>query len=406
MMQYKGLFINGRPRYLRCVLDQSYYPDGIYTAPSRDAIERDLRLAQSLGFNCLRIHVKGDEPLKYRLADEMGMLILYDMPSLDLLSANDEAFVGRRHFENQLERLVERDGNHPSIVAWVVFNENWGLMEQGSLLEPQSLEESAGLQRWLAAMVARVRELDPTRPVEDNSAGGIVGAFEHLQTDLNSFHYYGTDIDAFREFLDQQAAVTYPGSPANMVGGGVQDGAPWFNSEFASFSVSSDSTGTDAFCNLFPMLNELRRQPKLMGYVLTQLTDLEWELNGLVEYDRSPKTDLCERHGIGLPQAVADDAVIFDWRRGHVVGVASTVPVPLWISHWSSMTPQDLRVTLRFGDGSTEAEAWVRTRPTELVSVDVPVTVPSDTGPIELVAELWDGSAERLGGNRLSLDVE
>ena len=108
--QYQALHVNGRPRYLRCILDQSYYPNGVYTAPSLDAIRADLQLAKGFGFNCVRLHIKADEPVKLRLLDEMGFYVVYDVPSLDMQARNVEGFAGRANFESTMRGLFERDG--------------------------------------------------------------------------------------------------------------------------------------------------------------------------------------------------------------------------------------------------------------------------------------------------------
>jgi len=259
------------------------------------------------------------------------------------------------------------------------------------------------MQGWVREMVALARELDPTRPVEDNSAGGSVGVFEHLDTDVNSFHHYDDDAASWRALLEAEAAVTFPGSAANYVGGGAQDGAPWWNSEFASFSAFGGSD--DVFCGLFGSLNELRRRPRLTGWVLTQLTDVEYEHNGLVTYDRATKEDMCARHGVGLADVIGDDFVGFEWLPGEALTAGATVQVPLWFSQWSSGEARGRTLRLRWGDGETEAVADFESAPYEVESVDgITVTAPNDTGAHVLVAEVFDGDV-RVCANRISVLV-
>lgn len=402
---YKAVFVNGRPRYLRCVLDQSYYPDGIYTAPSVEAIRNDLQTAKDFEFNCIRMHIKTDEPVKYRLADEMGLHVLYDIPALDIAARNVSGFAGREFFEHVLRAAIERDANHPSVAAWVVFNENWGLLSNGSVLNPISMSDSLDIRNWVGEMVSLARSLDPTRPVEDNSAGGVVRKFEHVESDLNSFHYYGSDAAAFRAFLEDQAAEVFPGSTANFVGSTPQDGDPWLNSEFASFSTLGATRGPQIYCDLFMLLNEMRRQPKLVGWVLTELTDVEYELNGLLNYDRSPKPDLCERDGVSLKDVFGDDFIAFDWLPGHVILAGAPVNVPLRYSHWSagSVEPRMLRIKW---DDQPSVELSFSTAAFEVSPVTVPaLETPETLGRHTLIAEVLDANGARVCANRIEVEV-
>jgi hypothetical protein len=401
--QGRAFTFNGEPIYPRCVLDQSYWPDGLYTAPSLDDIRADLEAARAFGFNCIRLHIKPDEPVKLRLIDELGFYLVYDAPCLDMQAENGPGFVGREHFAADLDALVERDAGHPSLLLWVVFNENWGLSADGSLISPTPLADDPEMQGWVRQMVDRARDLDPARPVEDNSAGGVVGVFEHLSTDSNSFHNYDDDPSGWREFLADQDAATYPGSTANYVGGEVQDGAVWWNSEFASFSFLGSAD--EAFCDLFGALNELRRVPRLAGWVLTQLTDVEFEDNGLLTYDREAKDDLCERHGVALGDLLGDDFVGFDWLPGEALSSGEEVAVPLWFSQWSTGGATSRTLTLRWGDGQGTSFPFTPQPWTVTAIGGVTVTTPTEAGEHVLVAEVWDGS-ERICANRISVGLE
>jgi hypothetical protein len=401
--QAQSFTAHGEPVYLRCVLDQSYWPDGLYTAPSLDAIRGDLELARDFGFNCIRLHIKPDEPVKLRLIDEMGFYLVYDIPCLDMAAENTSDFIGREYFAETLTQVVQRDASHPSLMLWVVFNENWGLSANGSLISPDPLADDPDMQQWVADMVDLTRTLDPHHPVEDNSAGGVVGVYEHVTGDSNSFHHYEEDAAAWREVLEAEAAVTYPGSAANYVGGAAQDGAPWWNSEFASFSFLGSSE--DAYCNLFGALNELRRIPRLSGWVLTQLTDLEFEDNGLVSYDREAKGDLCTRYDVSLADVLGDDFVGFEWLPGEVLEAGATVDVPLWFSQWSSAAAEELTLSLRWDDGPW-TEATFTPEPWEVSSIEgIEATAPADPGAYTLVVKVQRDS-ERVCANRLDVEVQ
>jgi len=401
--QYQYVLINGRPRYLRCVLDQSYWPDGIMTAPSLQAIRADLEAARDLGFNCIRLHIKADEPVKYRLMDEMGFLVIYDMVALDLRAANyGPEFAGRARFETAMRRVMERDANHPSIAAWVVFNENWGLSEYGGLAIPP-VADSPEIVAWATEMVNLARELDPTRPSEDNSAGGLVGAYEHFDTDLNTFHWYGEDISELRSHLEAEAAATYPGSSHNFVGGGAQDGAPWLISELGPFSVLGNPTEA-RYCKLWSLINEVRRQPKLVGMVITELTDVEYERNGLLDYHRARKTILCERDGVTIDEALGADFIGFEDLPGREIAAGSQVTIPLWYAHWSGPDGEARRVVLRWADGTDQAETSVEPMPYHNVPIpDLVLAAPAETGSAALIAEVFDQSDQRIAANRVEV---
>lgn len=406
--QYKVLTANGRPIFLRCVLDQSYWPKGIYTAPSEEAIRADVRLAKSFGFNCLRIHIKSDEPVKYKIAAEEGLLIVYDIPSLDIAVRNVPGFKGRQYFAEGLREAILRDRHHPAIAAWVVFNENWGLSTLGQSAAIDPFGDNPEIQKWIDKMVQLTRSLDPYRPLEDNSAGGLVGRYEHIgNTDFNSFHFYGEDPGVWRNELATQAALTFPGSMANFVGGATQTGQVWWNSEFASFSTVGGVEGAQVYCDLFAILNEMRRVPKLTGFVLTELTDVEFELNGLVHYDRSPKPDLCQRDGVALRDVLGDDFVAFDWLPGSEVSAVVTVSVPLQVSWWGSVQPRTVRLGwwqkgTQIGSTVTRnvaARAWHN------VALSIPIPAPV-AGAYNLVAELLDEQGARLAANRIKVKID
>jgi hypothetical protein len=403
--QYRALYVNGEPRYLRCVLDQGYYPDGVYTAPSAEAIRADLERAKALGFNCIRVHVKVDEPLKYRLADELGLYVVYDMPTLDIRANNTgDAFAGRANVEQLFREAIARDANHPSIVTWVLFNENWGLMETGGISGATPLADSATNQAWLGEMVSLARELDPTRPVEDNSAGGgAVGVYEHLDTDLNTFHFYTADANIMREALDERAAQTFVGSSDSFVGGATQAGQPWMLSEFGAFSVIDG--GDETLCDLFPLLNEIRRQPKLTGYTLTQLTDVEYEENGLFTYDRRSK-DLCPRAGVELADLLADDFVAVELLPSTILGAGLTIDVAITITSWSIGALETWSVAASWDDDAPSANLDVELSPTQALTTSIAIETPATTGAHTLVLELKDATGSVRARNRVDLVIE
>ena len=148
------LYLNGEPLYLRGALDQDYYPDTICTVPSVEFLEDQFRKAKELGLNCLRCHIKAADPRYYEVADRIGMLIWTELPNGGMATERSR---GRK--ERLLKGIVDRDGNHPSIIIWTIINENWGV----------DLVHDADHREWLKQTFAWLKGYDPTRLVVDNS---------------------------------------------------------------------------------------------------------------------------------------------------------------------------------------------------------------------------------------------
>ena len=274
------LLLNGRPYFHTGVLDQGYWPDGLYTAPSDAALEADIALMKRMGFNMLRKHIKV-EPLRwYYHCDRLGMLVWQDMPngggayrlstiSLPLLTNRHRddrdytAFArqeeaGRREFSRELQQMVEHLYNCPCIAMWVPFNEGWGQFDA---------RETA----------ARLRTLDPTRTIDHASGWHDQGA-----GDVKSLHVY------FRPYRHKQE----PGERAVVL------------SEFGGYHlrIAGHADGSRTFgyrrCKsqeqLAFLIQDLyvrqiipAKAQGLSAAVYTQLSDVEGERNGLVTYDRA-----------------------------------------------------------------------------------------------------------------------
>jgi hypothetical protein len=266
--EYKSIHLNGKPFYVLSALNQSFHPDGIHTFPSDDVIRKDIEDAKHFGFNNLRIHIKIDEPRLYYWADRLGMTILYDFPCFR--ECSDEA---KSTFEYTLRKSIARDINHPSILAWVIFNETWGL----------NLKKNREHVTFLKEMYNLTKQLDSTRIVEDNSPNKR----DHVITDLNSWHFYIYDHFRARNHIEQVVKDTYPGSSFNYVPGYKQGDEPLINSEYGGISAGMGDRDI-SWCFHY-LTNELRRHPKIGGYVYTELQDIEWEHNGFMNYDRTYK---------------------------------------------------------------------------------------------------------------------
>lgn len=320
---FERVLLNGKPIYLRGALDQSFNPKGIYTAPSDAFLKQDIEQAKSVGTNFLRIHIKPDEPRRLYWADKLGMLIMEDMPNT--WKQNETA---RKSWEHTMREVVARDRNHPSIFAWVDFNETWGL---GT---PPEYKKDKDTQNWVKEMVALTRQLDPTRLVEDNSPCN----YDHVSvTDLNSWHFYIDDHDSAWKHIDNVVAQSTPGSPFNHCPGEVMNTAPLINSEYGS--VSAGGGDRDVSWGFRDLTTGLRKHNKIQGYIYTELDDIEWEHNGFFNYDRTPKSFGYDAFVPGM--TVADlqgaDFIGYDCPPVIVAKPGELIAVPLFVSHYSSL---------------------------------------------------------------------
>jgi hypothetical protein len=297
-----ALRINGVARYLRGALHQSYYPDGVYTATSVETLKNDISFAKKFGFNFLRIHIKIDDPLLLHWADRLGMLLMADFPNF---GEGGDTPKGRSRFEQMMREGIERDFNHPSIFAWCLFNETWGFGGQMSWLDtflapvpgrngnggaakpdpPPNLPP----QQWVQAMWELAKALDPSRLVEDMSVchWDHLEYYQHCDTDINSWHFYINDYYKAKEHLDKIVAATFLGSSFNYVPGFLHKGQPLINSEYGG--VGALDGDRDVSWSFKFLTNELRKHQQIAAYIYTELHDVEWEYNGFLNYDRTPK---------------------------------------------------------------------------------------------------------------------
>ncbi len=335
---YEFVLLNGAPVYLRGALDQAFHPDGLHTYPSDDAIRGDIQAAKELGLNMLRCHIKVNEPRYYYWADRLGVLIMYDLPSAAVYTPR-----ARANWERTLRGAIERDYNHPSIFAWILFNETWGLDEHST---PASWH-------WVKEMYMLTKQLDPTRLVEDNSAN----QYDHVVTDLNSWHFYIEEYDRARRHIEHVVRQTYAGSPFNYVGGlyshvegaasFLQGSQPLLNSEYAGLSArqgDKDVSYTFKF-----LTTELRRHDKICGYVYTELTDIEWEHNGFLNYDRTRKEFGYDAFVPGMQVADLNgaDFVGLDCPPCQTLPPGSLFRAPAFVSHWSPCRMEQARLRWR-----------------------------------------------------------
>lgn len=290
------VLLNGERLYFRGVLDQGYWPETGLTAPTDAALLADLDLARDLGFTLVRKHLKFEEPRWLHQADRMGMLVWAEPPCPSRFSP--EASAG---FEAQLAPMVERDGNHPSIVIWGLYNEEWGL----------DWDIPGSPDRADAAVHAydALRALDDSRPIVENSG------WSHVRTDLVDWHYYDEDPAAWAANVAGLASGARGDWPVKLGPDFVVDkalaGSPSFSVEgrpIVNSEYGAGFTSLERAWHVRWQTQELRRHDRFAGYVYTELADVEHEMAGLLTTDRQPK----DWGGLDPACANADTVLIVD----------------------------------------------------------------------------------------------
>ncbi|MDQ6704699.1 MAG: glycoside hydrolase family 2 [Acidobacteriota bacterium] len=304
--------LNGRPYPLRMVLDQGYWPESGLTAPDDDALRRDVELAKTMGFNGVRKHQKIEDPRYLFWADTLGLLVWQEMPS------------AYRFTRSSIERLarewtdaIDRDSSHPCIVAWVPFNESWGVPD---------LPDSPAQRHYVQALYHLTKTLDPTRPVVGNDG------WESVATDIIGIHDYDDDPERVgrRYGVDEVQSRLFkrerPGGRLLLLEGQPNSDQPIMLTEFGGIALSPDLNGTwgytrsdtamqfaERYGNL---LNVVRVLPSLAGFCYTQFCDTYQEANGLLYADRTPKFPLEEMAAATRgPRTARDRQVEFAWRE-------------------------------------------------------------------------------------------
>ena len=292
---FARFFLNGQPLFLRGLLDQGYWPDGLMTAPSDEALVHDIEMARASGFNMLRKHIKIETARWYYHCDRLGMLVWQDVPSgggaYDVwhtshkptlfqatwgkfrddvpayrraLSSSDEDY--REEWTETCDDMVKRLGVHPSIVTWVLFNEAWGQFDA-------------------AAAAERVHALDPTRPID-----AVSGWYDQHCGDYLSHHNYFRPITVPRDGKMLAGYIVSRGYRASVIsefGGLTREVAGHMASEmsYGYGDYPSLAAWREAVRDLLMRTGALENQG-LAGFVYTQLTDIEDEANGILTYDR------------------------------------------------------------------------------------------------------------------------
>ncbi|HUQ04113.1 MAG TPA: glycoside hydrolase family 2 TIM barrel-domain containing protein [Kofleriaceae bacterium] len=287
-VQGNRLWLNGRPFFLRMVLDQGYWPDTVMTPRDTGALRKDVELARSFGFNGVRKHQKIEDPRWLYWCDIFGLLVWVEMPS------------PYRFTIPAVERLVaewieviHRDRSHPCVAAWVPLNESWGVPDL--MINPAHRD-------YVRALYHLTKTLDPTRPVVGNDG------WEHVATDIVTIHDYASNPRILRERYASAEAVEgvldrqQPGGRALAVQGFAIEHRPVVLSEFGGIAALTNNDAAwgyskvggsnallEAYSQLLAVVHDCRG---LAGFCYTQLADTFQEQNGLATADRVPKAEV------------------------------------------------------------------------------------------------------------------
>ncbi|MBQ4107697.1 MAG: beta-glucuronidase [Lentisphaeria bacterium] len=292
------IYLNNKRIFLRFVLDQGYYPEGIWTAPSDEDLKRDIELSMAAGFNGARLHQKVFEERFHYWAARLGYLTWGETASWGLAFGrymdpdSPVAWQSLACMQQEWREIVERDYNAPSIIAWTPLNETVPSFDHAG--NPTNL---ACFHRVQTMIYDQTRALDATRPINETSG------YYHSKTDLWTVHLYRKN----RE--DLQAALHPENAPVSIKKGEQgYHGQPYINDEWGGFmfipperrTFADNSWGYhgiqikngDELCEFIREQAELMNlDPTLEGWCYTQLTDVEQEQNGVYNYDRTWKVD-------------------------------------------------------------------------------------------------------------------
>lgn len=290
-----AITINNHVLYQRLILDQGYWPDGILTAPSDDALRRDVELTIRMGYNGARKHQKFEDPRYLYWADKLGLLVWGELPSAYWLRDSQ-----KRNMMRDLSEAIRRDYNHPALIAWVPINESWGVPFIETQKEAQQLAD---------ALYHMVHSLDGTRYVSGNDG------WEQASTDIATVHdYTAWPHELTPNYTNEDVLLNGNPGFGRLVSAKGYDhhGKPKLLTEYGGIAMAKDSGDGNwgyngaakdeaAFLERFEAITQaFKHMPGFVGYCYTQLTDVFQEVNGLLDMDRNPKADLDEIRRINL----------------------------------------------------------------------------------------------------------
>ena len=287
----RRILINDQPVFQRLILDQGFYPDGIWTAPTDEALKHDIELSMAAGYNGARLHQKVFEPRYLYWADKLGYLVWGEFPNWGY-SYKPEGYAP---IVTEWTEVLLRDRNHPALIGWCPFNES---------------NPSAGEIQQVIWNVTKT--VDPTRPALETS--GWTHTLPHPE--VRDAHDYESNAVTFRkrwmDYFSKDSGVTMPARYGAKADAGGDCGVPFMVSEFGGIGWATDGgwgyggapkTLEEFYARYQGSIDALLDNPNMFGFCYTQLTDVEQEHNGLYFYDRTPKFDPQRLHTITARQA-------------------------------------------------------------------------------------------------------
>ncbi len=285
--------LNGRPYYVRAVLNQGYRPQTHLAATGSAQLRAEVELAKQMGFNAVRVHQKAEDPRFLFWADRLGLMVWAETAAAYAYSATAASLLVTEWMD-----LVRRDRSHPAVVAWVPVNESWGVPD---------IVTSAAQQNFARSLASLTRALDPSRPVLSNEG------WEHVDSDIVGLHDYAADPDELRA---RYATSLAAGEVVRSAHGALQHrpvigehqlqayasgNAPLMITEFGGVSLTSTNDGwgyanassdTEYATLLRQLFDALRASSDVAGFCYTQFMDTGQEANGLLFADGTPKLPL------------------------------------------------------------------------------------------------------------------
>jgi beta-galactosidase/beta-glucuronidase len=364
-IQGNRFLINDKPVFQRLVLDQGFYPDGIYTAPTDEALKHDIELSMAAGFNGARLHQKVFEPRLLYWADKLGYLVWGEYPSWGLNLGNAEA-VG--FAAQEWKEVVLRDRNHPSIIGWCPLNET------GAGEHPAAMQ----------ALLSTTQAMDPTRPFLDTSG------YVHLYTgtDVYDCHDYTQDPAAFKARFEMFGLTgTDPWNNNSSDPRSTYRGQPYFVSEYGGIHLKTDreagagwgygETDLQGFLARYKGLTDvLLDNPNIFGFCYTQLTDIEQEQNGIYFYDREQK------YNPALVKAINERPAAYETQGPRMMKLSWRTLVPT-----SQEEPQEWRFTTQ-----APPEGWLKPGFDDSGWQTGKGGFGTETTPGAVVGTKWDGT--------------
>ncbi|MFF0286936.1 PA14 domain-containing protein [Streptomyces sp. NPDC005262] len=245
--------LNGKPVFLMATLDQGFWPDGLHTAPTDEALASDLKMHKAMGFNSVRKHIKVEPDRWFYWADKLGLLVWQDMPAMNTVNPSAAA---RTEYEHEMKEMIDEHYNHPSVVMWVTFNEGWGQYDEARIAD-------------------QAKSWDPTRLI--NSMSGINLGVDGGTGDIIDEHGYPSPALPAPDGRRALVSGEYGGL------GLAVPGHAWAVQQ--SYIAVDQSTYTDDYIAKLDEVRALACKGS-NGAVYTQISDVEGELNGLLTYDR------------------------------------------------------------------------------------------------------------------------